>query len=85
MKTCIIEKCGRPVSERSRFPECSRCRAVYRYWDQKPNAAQAIVDRENALDKWRDRMRHLATQTKGTKYAKVKRQFGAQVDARAAR
>lgn len=55
MKQCSITNCDNPVSPRSRFHTCSRCRASIRSW-MKRRAAEIVARKQN-LEKYMTRMR----------------------------
>ena len=53
--SCLIEHCPnlrRPIS-----PLCQACAQSFRYWEKK--GPPAILNRQNQLEKWQDRMQYL--------------------------
>jgi hypothetical protein len=72
-KPCIIKNCEHTVSARSQFPECHNCRQAFRYWYKLP--AARVVQRQEALIKYQDRMEQLITYPKGQKHERVVKSF----------
>ncbi len=65
---CIILKCENQLGPRATEPKpCPTCLANYRYWLNKDDP-QAIVRRQDNIEKYQDRMRHLATLPRGKSY-----------------
>jgi hypothetical protein len=57
-KPCIIKNCKKTVSDRSQFAECHSCRSRYHYW--KKQRPDQLVQRQENLEKFQDRMLHMA-------------------------
>ena len=70
---CVIKNCGNPVSIRSKLQECPTCRATELRWAKRPPSHIAV--RQYTLEKWQDRMTHLASTEIGKRHAKVIRKY----------
>jgi hypothetical protein len=59
-KACLIQHC--PNMARVRSPVCAACASSFRYWDKKGSGA--ILERQDRLEKWQDRMQYLGNRDK---------------------
>lgn len=66
-KRCLIQHC--PNMARVRSPVCRSCAASFHYWDTR--GLGAILERQNRLEKWQDRMQYLGSRDK--EYSRVTR------------
>lgn len=68
MKKCLIENC--PNDARKRSPVCSSCAHCFYYWEHHERGVVAIIDRQQQLAKWQDRMVFLGSKTRRFRRAK---------------